>query len=128
VLEAGRKARGLKKLLHWAFWALEVFGGASPGLLTLASFLCFFSAVGSAMYAVYVVLVWVVKSSVAEGWLTNNFVLAAMLMVLFFTLGIFSVVGAHMLRKFRYTAFPAITADIARNDFVKKITSNVETE
>jgi len=128
VLEAGRKTRDMKKLLHRAFWALEVFASVSPGLLTLASCLCFLSALGSAAYAAYVVLVWIIKSNIAEGWLTNNFVIATMLMLMFFTLGIFAVVGAHILRKFCCTALPAFTEDIVRSDFVKKISSNVETE
>ena len=128
ILEAGHKTRSMSKIIRRFFWVLEVFGCASPTLLRLASLLCFCSALGSALYTAYVVLVWILKGSVAEGWFTSNFIVASTLTVLFFTLGLFSIVGAHMLRKERSAALPVVAADIARNDFIKKITSNVETE
>ena len=128
IIQIEARPRGLKKLIRRACWALEIFGATSPALLNLASFLCFLSALGSAAYAIYVFGIWIFKTNVMEGWTSSNLALSCLLFVLFFTLGLFSIAGSHILRKSQTATLPAVACEISRTDFIAKITSNVEME
>ena len=128
IISGPPKARGLGKIIRRLLWVLENIGSSSPGLLSCAALLCFASSLANIVYAVYVVLVQFIKTSNPEGWFTSNFVIAMMLCALFFTMGVFAVVGAHALRRSRSATWPSIVLDAHNTDLVKNINSNVETE
>lgn len=86
------------------FWravleGLDILISNSPLPLRIASLMGFFSSGVSLLYFGYVLLVTLVKSRIAEGWVTTNLMLSALFFLLFLILTILSEYVARILEE-----------------------------
>lgn len=125
----GARGRPLRHLFGRVMTGLEIIGTASPRLLRLAALLCFTCSFGNVAYIAFVLLVGLFQETIQAGWISTNIELGVMNAVLFFTLGIFAIVGADSIVRQQGRGKDQVAREISKTDFVKQFTDvNVETE